>query len=670
MEEKEKHSGSGRDYSRSRNGRDSFSDNHNSSGTFSGSRYGSSSFFDSLDMDSILRDICRQWWVILIAAAAAALIAGTYAKITYKPQYTATATFVISKSGVSSNTVSDSLSAASALAETFTTVVDSEILESRVCTALGIDSLDGDISVSVVESTSLMTLTVNTSSPWLAYEVIQATMDAAVDLCGEVSENITIRVLQEPSIPTRVSNPLDVTGIMEKVGGAALVLMIVLFAMLSAARNTVKSERDFRHKVDAKLLAAIPHEQKYKTLAARVRHPHYSLFIENPTLSFGYVEACRMMGTRVRRELDRMGGDILMVTSVSENEGKSTVAANLAMAMNQEGRRAVLIDCDFRKPAQYKILSLPKEKEAENDLGSALKSRGTVHVTPAGMKKNLPVVFSTVSHKRLLNRETTESLEAIIRALRQTADYVILDTSPMGLVAESTQVAALADACLLVVEQVVGDARLINDAFDQLGDTCAKVLCCVFNDVHTGFFAKAGTYGSYYGYGRSYGYGRYGYGRNGYGRYGHYAYGHYGRQENPDNRADEGADRSNGKSADSSPDESTNRSTGKNLNKGENESVNKSTGRSADKSAEERVSRSTVKSVKNKPDDGDYKNSAESLNKSADKSSDISRYTSSVNSSDTSSDIGQYTSSVKNAAFVQGDVRTAAEEIKTEGREA
>lgn len=341
----------------------------------------SGSFLDSLDMDSILRDLCRQWWVILIAAAAAALIAGTYAKLSYKPQYTATATFVISKSGVSSNTVSDSLSAASALAETFTTVVDSEILESRVCSALGLSSLDGEISVSVVESTSLMTLTINTSSPWLAYEMIQATMDA------------------------------------------------------------------------------------------------------------------------------------------------------------------VLVDCDFRKPAQYKILNLPKEKEAENDLGSALKTRGTIHVTPSGMKKNLPVIFSTVSHKRLLNRETTESLEAIIGALLQTADYVILDTSPMGLVAESTQVAALADACLLVVEQDVVDARLINDALDQLGDTGAKVLGCVFNDVHTGFFAKAGTYGSYYGYGRSYGYGRYGYGR-----YGHYAYGHY----DADKKSDKSVNKSTGKSADKS----------------------------------------------------------------------------------------------------------------------
>lgn len=470
------------------------------------------SFGEHLDLDSIIRDVLRQWWVILLAAVAAALFAGAVVRFTYSPQYTTTATFVVSKSGVSSNTVSDSLTAANALAETFSTVVDSEILETRVCRSLGLDSLDGEISVSVVSSTSLMTMTVKTSSPRLAYEMIQAVMDTAVDLCGELTDNISIQVLQEPSIPSNVSNPLNERRPMLMAGAASLVIMILLFAALSYFRNTVKTERDMRHKVDTKLLASIPHEKKYKTLLSRIRRRRYSLFMENPTLSFGYVEACRMMGTRVRRELDRKGGHVLMVSSVSENEGKSTVAANLAMAMVQEGQSTVLVDCDFRKPAQYKILGLPKEKEEKYDLGTALKNRGTVRVTAMGMEKKLPVVFSTVSHKRLLNREVMEALKMTVDALRESVDYIIVDTSPMGLVAESARIASLADASLLVVEQDVVEVRYINDAIDQLNESGAKVLGCVFNNVHTGFFGRASTYGSYYGYGHSYGYGRYGYG--------------------------------------------------------------------------------------------------------------------------------------------------------------
>lgn len=471
-------------------------------------------FSERFEPDSIIRDVVRQWWVILIAAVAAALIAGAMVRLIYTPEYTSTVTFMVSKSGVTTNAASDSLSAASALAETFETVADSSIMETRVCRALGLTEMDGEISVSIAGSSNLMTMTVTSSSPRLAYEMVLAGMDTAEELCAELTENISVRVLQEPGVPSGPSTPLDTSTPMKRAGVAVFLLMIVVFGMESYFRDTVKSEHDFRRKVDTKLLASIPHERKYKTLFSALRRKKYSMFMENPTLSFGYVEACRMMGTRVRRELDRTGGQVLAVTSVTENEGKSTVAANLAMALVQEGRRVILVDCDFRKPALYKILGLRKEDEEKHDFGNVLKKRGTVHISNRGMEKNLPVIFSTAPHRQLLTKDVTEVLRVVIKTLRKSVDYVIIDTSPLGLVAESARIAALSDASLLVAEQGAVEARFINDAVDQLDESGVKVLGCVFNNVRTGFFSRAGSYGSYYGYGRSY-------------RYGYYGYGHY-----------------------------------------------------------------------------------------------------------------------------------------------
>ncbi|MFQ7768826.1 MAG: hypothetical protein ACLRIL_11490 [Fusicatenibacter saccharivorans] len=56
-----------------------------------------------------------------------------------------------------------------------------------------------------------------------------------------------------------------------------------------------------------------------------------------------------------RRDSTGEGGKVLLVTSVAENEGKSTLAANLALALSEEQNRVLLLDCDFRQPALYKI---------------------------------------------------------------------------------------------------------------------------------------------------------------------------------------------------------------------------------------------------------------------------------------------------------------------------
>lgn len=58
---------------------------------------------------------------------------------------------------------------------------------------------------------------------------------------------------------------------------------------------------------------------------------------------------------------------MLLVTSVAENEGKSTLAANLALALSEEQNRVLLLDCDFRQPALYKILNFRKRPEKISD---------------------------------------------------------------------------------------------------------------------------------------------------------------------------------------------------------------------------------------------------------------------------------------------------------------
>ena len=94
--------------------------------------------------------------------------------------------------------------------------------------------------------------------------------------------------------------------------------------------------------------------------------------ITNPILSFRYVESCRLTATKVRNYMDRRKAKVLMITAVMENEGKSTVAANIALSLAQEGSKVLLVDSDFRKPAIYKIFEIAKDEV--NDLPAVLRT--------------------------------------------------------------------------------------------------------------------------------------------------------------------------------------------------------------------------------------------------------------------------------------------------------
>lgn len=502
------------------------------------------------DIDSIIRDVIRQWWVILLFSLGAACFFGAYVKYTYVPKYSTSCTFIVSKNGISTGNAYDNVNAAKDLTENFSTIVDSDLLRRSVKSKLGIDEFRASVSCSTVENTNLMTLRVVAYSPEETWRIAKATMEIAAEFSENLEENMGIRILEEATIPTRVSNPLNTRRYMIMGFLGMGVFMVALFAFLSYMNDTVKNTKEFNYKVDGELLGDVPHERKFKTLRAFFKRKEFSLCIDNPMLSFGYVEAVRLMATRVRIALDttgfiektdsegnkymaedpsKTGGKILMVTSISENEGKSTIAANLALSLSQEGYRVCLMDCDFRKPSQYKVLDVPKS-EVRGDMVVDLRSGKKLQDSPTGPNRSLTAYLSTEAHGRVLTREIEIRFSEHLAELKEKMDYIIVDTSPLGLVAEGERIATFVDACVLVVEQDLIEARFINDTLDQLAESKINVLGCIYNNVRTGIVSKfmyMGTYGTTYssGYYSKSRYGRYG----NYGRYGSYgSYGKYG----------------------------------------------------------------------------------------------------------------------------------------------
>ena len=453
----------------------------------------------------LLRDVAKRWLVIVLAALAVGVGSYIYTDMTYQPVYRATTTFVVTARG-SSTTVYSNLSSTSNLAGVFTELLNSSLMRKTIVRELGVSSFDGTIDTAVVPNTNLITVTVTDSNPRMAFLASQTIIDHHEDLTYQVVDNIQLEVLQSPVVPIAPVNRSGAAQQMKRMMVLAALAAAAILAVMSYLRDTVRSATEVQEKLDCDYMGEIPHENKYKTIAARLRRKKSSILIANPLTGFRFVESMRKLRRRVEQ---RMGdGKVLMVTSLLENEGKSTVAVNLALAMEQKHKRVLLIDCDLRKPACHIVLDQKKFTHGINEV-----LHNTAELSDCFLRyqdKDMYLLLAKKGERNTGDLIVSKRMEAMLDWARKNFDFIVLDLPPMNVAADAEGMADLADATLMVVRQNVAFAPELNNAIGNLEGHRAKMLGCVLNDVHATQLSTGQGYGSYNKYGHYSHYGNYG----------------------------------------------------------------------------------------------------------------------------------------------------------------
>lgn len=452
-----------------------------------------------IDLISMLKDIGREWITILLLSIAAALFADSWICATYQPEYKTSTTFVVTAKGMNSN-IYQNLTSTKDLAQQFTEILGSNVLKKKVAQDIGVNSLDVETSVDLVPETNLITLSVKAKTAAESYRVLRSVMENYNTVSDYAIKNVIIETIQQPSVAMSPSNPLNEKRMVLKVFLIAAGCLIVLVAGISYIRDTIKNPGEVSSKLDTRLLGTIAYEKKSKSLSMNRKKGYLSMLISNPLRSFAYVESSKMAASRVRSYMDKEQAKVLLVTSVMENEGKSTVAANLALSLAQEGNRVMLMDCDFRKPAQFKIFDVRDNEET--DLGDVLiNHKSADRIIRNWNDSNLYMILNKTSSNSIETLLKSTTLKQIIAFCRERMDYVVVDTSPLALVADTEELAQMTDASVLVVRQDTVLAKDINDAIDILNNTRGKVIGCILNGT-----ASQSTGGnSHYRYGGHYG---------------------------------------------------------------------------------------------------------------------------------------------------------------------
>ena len=460
---------------------------------------------EQIDFANIIRRVLRQWTVIVMLGVIVALGAGIVASRRYHPQYETKAIIVV----YGKESFRGSVKSARETADVFKEVIGSSLLQKKVAEAMGLTSLPGTISCESIPNTNMITLKVRAASPQNTMLVMNGLLEYYGEAVPRLLSNIVLQVLEEPKVPTRAAEAFEERQLLVKLFLLTAAAVAAVMFLYYYFRDDIKNEEEVEKKLDAGLFASVYHENLQKGFAPFRRKAKVGILVNNPAVSFGYVETFQKLCMKLDYRMKQQGGKTVLVTSVQENEGKTTVSANLALSLAKRGKKVLLVDCDLRKPAQYKLFGQTYGK-GNPQIGNVLAGKETPQQAVRTLRDTeMLLLAGSRSYKNATKLVVSRTAEQAFAQMAEEVDYVILDTPPLYLTADTEELMRYADAGLLVVRQNCSRVRDINDAVDIFKKADCPLLGCVLNNLQTGLLGGVSTLGDGYQYRYSYGYGYY-----------------------------------------------------------------------------------------------------------------------------------------------------------------
>lgn len=441
-------------------------------------------FILTFEWHSLCRDLLRNVWIILLAGCIAFMGIYIAQHSAYSPTYTSSATLAVRVKSGTSNTISN-LSVSADTAGVYAAVFQGASMKALAAENLNLDNFPGDVTAAIVSGINLLVISVTADDPELAYHLLTSILEVYPQISDAIFSDTVIDVIEAPQMPEVPSNQLSV----EYCGAVILLAMIVqgcMIVLLSLLRETVKHEQAFDQMIEGKLLGTITHERPHVPLKKRWIHKKEALLTDSAFSSLRFSEDYQKLATKLEYLKKKRNAAVFAITSVAENEGKSTITANLALALSERGYRVVVMDLDLRKPSLYKVMGYQAGLKQEfSDVLSGQIS--APDYTFLQHKKNLFLALSKRNRRDLADRLGSDYTKELLSAIRAKADFVLIDTPPTSVSADAAALVRIADRAILIVRTDRASAADINDTIMTLSNIGGNLAGCILNDVYKPF---------------------------------------------------------------------------------------------------------------------------------------------------------------------------------------
>lgn len=435
----------------------------------------------------IIKDILQRWILIVAVMIVFGSVFDFMKTVTYVPQYGTSMTATLS----GGEDTFKNIDKVQSYVNTLDYLMNSNNAKSYVKKKMPISKTTYKAEVTLKQA-NVVKIKVTADTKREAYFSIKLLNDWYRENTERYSFPYNITVLKESKFSTKPVNPNShIKNFLIGAVGSGFVLSCLL-GLYFFLRDTIKSEEEVENKLDTRLYAKLPFEVKKRE---DVRNKK-AILITSLKTSFFFRESMNKLRSKVEASSDKHGYKSFMITSAYENEGKSSVAANLALALAKNGRKVVLVDADFNKPAVFKIFDLDGSKSLNKAIECTSSWRSQVVSDRSGLDL-LPCSQDSLKSEILTN---SKKLDEIMKELREEYDFVIVDTCPAYLLNEPMAMNELVDATLFIVRQDYATSDVINETVKRLTYVKDNVLGVVFKNVVSVGNKGTNNYNNRYGY--------------------------------------------------------------------------------------------------------------------------------------------------------------------------
>jgi capsular exopolysaccharide synthesis family protein len=269
-----------------------------------------------------------------------------------------------------------------------------------------------------------------------------------------------------------------------------IILGIAIAFLLDYLDQTIKKPADIEKGLELPLLGMVPFIETGG-----------GIFENADTHSKTALEPFRALRANIKHIAARKNCQTIMVCSGVKGEGKTTLAANLAITFALDDKRVVLIDSDMRRSQIHSLFSFDKENGLSEYLNA---SRELNEILKTTSYKNLSIITSGEHPHNPAELLGTRRFEKLIEELRKVADVVLFDSPALLPVSDAINMAPKMDACIVIVRALWTPLKGAQQAVTQLRRINTRLIGAILN----GVAHVHGYYPYYYGY---YGYYNYKY---------------------------------------------------------------------------------------------------------------------------------------------------------------